>query len=55
MITHCGLDKTDKAPEEQMHILFRFDSLNVINAIASPTMAYIILQCLFISPQKHWQ
>lgn len=30
LIAHCGLDEMDKTPEEQMHILFRFHSLNVI-------------------------
>lgn len=30
MIIHHGLDKMNKAPEEQTYILFRFDSLNVI-------------------------
>lgn len=33
MIAHRGLDKMDKAPEEQMHVLFRFDSLNVITPL----------------------
>lgn len=45
MIVHRGLDKMYKAPEEQMHILFRFDSLNVIKPLQTQpwhTLSYCV-------------